>query len=90
MNFLAHQFSNEKTHANKPQMNPILPVLALPVPTTLKEHDRFVGIFYSKWEGVFANIAAPFALYTDKKLPLDIEANKLQIDYRTVVSKASF
>ena len=44
------------------------------VPTTLKEFDRFVGmsVYYSKWVGDFANIAAPLPkAKRDKKLLLD-------------------
>ena len=67
-------------------------LLEFPVPTTLKELDRFIGmiVYYSKWVGDFAKIAAPLLKSKrDKKLPLDTETINSIETIKRAVSKAA-
>ena len=76
LKFLGHRFLDGKMLPDETRLEPIL---GYPVPTTLKELDRFVGmsVHHSKWVQNFAIVAEPlFRAKKDKKLPLSEEAIK--------------
>ena len=89
LKFLGHRFSDGKIHPGELRMKPLIEFL---VPTTLKKPDRFVGmsVYYYKWVGDFANIAAPLLkAKRDKKLPLQTEIINSKQTIKRAVSKAA-
>ena len=55
------------------------PFLKFPVPTTLKQHERFIGlaVYYAKWVPHFSRVMGPlFSALQSKSLPLSAAALK--------------
>ena len=71
--FLGHCFESGKM---TPDAERLAPLIEFPVPTTLKQLERFIclTVYYSKWIQNFATIAKPlFDAKSNRALPLNRE-----------------
>jgi len=89
LTFLGHSFKDGQM---APDRNRLAPLLDFPLPKTMKELERFIGltVYYSKWIPNYAETALPlFEAKVKRQVPLPPNAVTAATNLKASIAKAS-